>query len=747
VRRLLTACAVAMLGFASFVLVLKGPAAFAAAKGGAGQTAAAASTSTSAGVSAAAGTAAPAKAIVVAEGILARALAHDPHTSLYLTTAAPADRVFTIATPSTTSTANTDAVTAAGKLDAFAGTGQIGSLGDAGTALLAQFGLKTDSMTMRSGVAVAADGTVFIADTFNATIRRVAGPNSSEPGVVASIAGRWAASQGVTLEEPMGIALDRAGNLYIADHTAGAVYVMSAATSAAPGTLEIFAHVVSPASVAVTLDGSRVFVASPDKDSAFAIDTKTRAINAVTGFDAGMDNGAALIGKPVTDPLYCPPGWGVAAGITMAPQMPCPAGLAVDGGGNLFIADANSGQIRRIDAKTGANRLAASGLNTPGDISFDADGNLFVAEQGRDRIMEFKGMGIPSSVLTLTAPAALPPPTAPQICTPLTVQPDAYSFCNEAVTGVVGPEIFTLTNTSASTVNGLTWAVSPSSTPSNFTISGSSCTTSLAAGASCTVSVEFTPQQSGEDDAALTASDTAGDSASTEVGGTGTDYQIALAATQTAQLNVEQGAGVTFNLQVIPDAIFSDTVTFVCPPAATAKVTSNGFVPPYTSCTFSPASAVVSGGAPVPFTVTFQTTYNFVPPIVTTQLPPVGGAPSGPSQPIPFPGVSGIVAICAIFGLFWIAFAKRLPRGSGVISARLRRAIPAVSLAIVVVGIGLLGACHKSYTNPATETTPTGLDTMSITGTSEGVSRGIPITLDVVEHQPILPARASETAH
>jgi sugar lactone lactonase YvrE len=686
---------------------------------------------------------------VVAEGVVVRALAHDEHSSLYLTAAAPADRVFTIATPSATSLANTDAAAATGRLDAFAGTGQIGSLGDSGTALLAQFDLKTDSMTMRSGVAIAADGTVFIADTLNGTIRRVAGSNSGEPGIVTSIAGRWAKNESISLIAPMGIALDRAENLYIADHAAGAVYVLPAATSAALGTLELFAHVVSPGSVAVTLDGSRVFVASPDTGEVFAIDTKTHAISAVTGF--GLTAAGASLSTPraATNASYCgnlsANASGNAGGASaIPPPVTCPAGLAVDGGGNLFIADANSGQIRRIDAKTGANRLAASGLNAPGDISFDADGNLFVAEQGRERIMEFKGMGIPEAVLTLTAPAALPPPTAPQICSTLLIQPDAYSFCNEAVNGTAGPQAFTLTNTSASALNGVTWAISPATIPSNFTIPGSSCTSVLAAGASCTINVEFTPQQSGENDATLTVGDSAGDSASTEVGGTGTDYQIALGATQTAQLNVEQGAGVTFNLQVIPDAIFSDTVTFVCPPAATTT-TTNGLVPAYTSCTFSPASAVVSGGAPVPFTVTFQTTYNYVPPIVTTQLPPFGGITGGPSQPIPSPGVLPVLAICAMLGLCWMAIPKRFP-GRGI-SGRLRRAIPGVSLAIVVAGIGLLGACHKSYTNPATETTPTGVDTMSIAGTSEGVSRSVPVTLDVVEHQPILPARASASGH
>ena len=54
-----------------------------------------------------------------------------------------------------------------------AGNGTAGSLGDGGVATSAQLSLKLDSLHMRSGVVVAADGTIFIADTENATIRRI----------------------------------------------------------------------------------------------------------------------------------------------------------------------------------------------------------------------------------------------------------------------------------------------------------------------------------------------------------------------------------------------------------------------------------------------------------------------------------------------------------------------------------------------------------------------------------------------
>ena len=158
--------------------------------------------------------------------------------------------------------------------------GQAGSLGDGGAAASAQLDLAADSLIERSGIAVAPDGTIFIADTQNSTIRSVGAAASSEPGVIRSVAGRWAARQNIALAQPMGIAADRAGNLYIADYSAGAVDVLSAAS----GQLSTLAQVISPASIAVTPDGSEVFVASPATGAVFAITASTGSIAAVSGF-------------------------------------------------------------------------------------------------------------------------------------------------------------------------------------------------------------------------------------------------------------------------------------------------------------------------------------------------------------------------------------------------------------------------------------------------------------------------------
>src|SRR5690349_16599580 len=109
-------------------------------------------------------------------GTSVRALAIDATGVLRLTTAAEPNHVFALG------------ITFGGLshrrtlLQLVAGVGQAGSLGDGGPATSAQLDLAADSLVERSGIAVAPDGTIFIADTRNSTIRSVGAAASSEPG-------------------------------------------------------------------------------------------------------------------------------------------------------------------------------------------------------------------------------------------------------------------------------------------------------------------------------------------------------------------------------------------------------------------------------------------------------------------------------------------------------------------------------------------------------------------------------------
>jgi sugar lactone lactonase YvrE len=424
--------------------------------------------------------------LVVADNIAARALAISPidsRPSVYFTNAASPNRIFTLIPI-------TDGSNGAASLNrpvtVLAGTGAAGSLGDGGMAVAAQFDLSQDSLIKRSGIAVAPDGTIYVADTQNSTIRTIAANTSTEPDVIRSIAGRWAPRQNTALAEPLGIAFDRAGNLYIADHAAGAVDVLRAAT----GQIEILAHVVSPASIAVTPHGGKVFVASPDTGGVFAIDTQTRAIEIVPGFSApGASGGSsASLKSEVTDAsatsIACRElKSGMAASATN--QQVCPAGLAVDGGANLFIADANSGRILRVDAQTNNNTVAAKGLSAPGAIAFNARGDLYVAEQGRNRIVELQQAGLAQSSISLS--------------------PASAGFINAVVPGRP-TTAFSLANNSASAATGVVISIAGAN-PADFTVVNTNCGATLNASSTCTIGVDLSPQASGARSATLTVTD------------------------------------------------------------------------------------------------------------------------------------------------------------------------------------------------------------------------------------------------
>ena len=429
----------------------------------------------------------PQNTLVVADNIAARALAMnamEARAAIYLTNAGAPNQIFTLSPATSDSNAFPSARR---RLAAIAGTGSAGSLGDGGVAAAAQLDLSPDSLVERSGIAIASDGTIYIADTQNSTIRTVAAATSTEPDVIRSVVGRWAPIQNIALIEPLGIALDRAGNLYIADHAAGAVDVFSAATRQ----IEVLAHVISPASLAVVPDGSKVFVASPDTGAVFAINTHTRAIEVVPGFAAPIARAGSSVpstsgtARVWSAPSACAEVKSGAATSGSNPHM-CPAGLAVDGGANLFIADANSGQILRIDAQTSNSTVVGEGLSLPGAIAFDAGGDLFVAEQGRHRIVEFQQAGSAQSNIALS--------------------PASSGFISEPVGGVSPATTFTLANNSASAVSAVSISIAGTN-PADFAVVSTNCGTTLNASSTCTINVAYAPQAAGSRSATLTVKD------------------------------------------------------------------------------------------------------------------------------------------------------------------------------------------------------------------------------------------------
>lgn len=607
--------------------------------------------------------------LVLAQGIAARVLAVGPQGSIYLSTAA-SNRIFTL---NFNASAALKSVTPS--MLSVTGTGSVGSTGDGGAAAAAQLDLATDLLYQRSGVVVANDGTIYIADTGNSTIRRIAGPASSEPDIIRSVAGRWASPQNVSLSKPMGIALDRAGDVYIADQGTGALDVYHAES----GVLQMVAQLPSPASVAVTPDGAKAYVALPSTGQVFAVDVNSRSAHALD----------ILSDKAANSVPACSSG----------SNRICPSGLALDGAGNLFIADATFGRILRVSAETGASSVVLSNLQQPGAIAFDQQGrDLYVAEQGANLVIEAQSMGATSGSLQLS--------------------PSSFTFPNEPMGGVSAQQQFTLTNTSTTTtVSGLQITSPQMSTAhGDFSLQSTSCGASLAPGANCFVLVAFTPTSSSAAQftpvsSSLTITDSNSDSVSSTLTGTANDYQIQLANGQPLEVSVFQGNAATFHLQVAASGAFGqngEQVSIVCPSGTPAQST----------CTAKPLTVSPTPGSPAAFTITIQTSSTF------------NQATLGPKKLI-WPGfpVSGPLLLFVALGLvaavtFWAS------RG------RLRY----VTVAVVVLSAGmLLNGCHSSSTKATA--TPAGAVQILVQGaavTQSGAAlnatRGLTITLDVLKN-------------
>jgi sugar lactone lactonase YvrE len=659
-------------------------------------------------------------------------------TQLYLAAIDRPNQVFAYVVPATPNIATANAA----KLLAVpaAGAGPVGSIGDGGLAAAAELDLSLNDFTMRSEVAVAPDGTLFIADTGNATIRTVAGAATSEPAIIRSVAGRWAPRQNVELTEPLGVALDRAGNLYIADHGANAVDELFSAASPKAGQLEVVAHMVSPAAVAVTPDGNTVFAASPDTGVIVAINTQTHALRSAGVSPAPLfatalerSNGARII----------------------------PQGLAVDGGGNLFIAytlaGGNSDQILRLDAISSKLTVAARGLSAPGNISFDAQGDLFVANQGMRQMVKFTAMGVPATGVTLVPPPACT--TAPTV------------FCDQVIGGTSATLPYELFNNNSSAITGITAGFTAGNN-TDFTISNSSCATSLAANSSCAYNVAFTPAAnvvsacpggaaSNTRCATFTVNYTGATAPlSAEASGVADDFEITCMTTTTFtcpppsngapyQITISQGYPGTFQLQIVPDDTFSGSVTLNCPTNLPSAPAGSAGSP--TTCGISAGTTVslplantltlpVTAGTAVPFNVTFQTTTTggkqFPTPAAaaarrlgalagffssTSGGSASSGSYRGPRNPARRELAAAVLLAVIFFSLVWL-----------VRQTRSSRKVTVLALTLAVAICAVLGGCHHTAsTANVIPYTPTGTYTLTVHGFVQNASRGFTMTLVV----------------
>jgi RHS repeat-associated protein len=278
-----------------------------------------------------------------------------------------------------------------------AGSGKLGFAGDGGPANQAD-------LASAEGVARDGAGNLFIADSGNNRIRKV-----DNSGVITTVAGTGEAGYSgegmpglqARLRWPSGLAMDNAGNLYIADSGNNRVRKLDPSgiitTVAGTGVYgfggdggpAVQARLSSPTGVAVDGEGN-VFIA----------DKYNCAIRKVTA--DGMI--ATVAGAGCYGRLYGDGGLATRAWLSW------PSGVSVDHSGNLYIADTENDRIRKVDTKGIITSIAGSKLiyatydsgfpatqtilNKPAGLYVDSVGNLFFSDSNGHRIRKVDTSGM-----------------------------------------------------------------------------------------------------------------------------------------------------------------------------------------------------------------------------------------------------------------------------------------------------------------------------------------------------------------
>jgi sugar lactone lactonase YvrE len=306
--------------------------------------------------------------------------------------------------------------------------------------------------SLPSGISIDSSGALYVADSRNHRVRKLV--KAVAGWTVSTLAGgkpRYAEGTGKTIvfNQPEGLAMDKAGNLYVADS----------------GNYRVRA--ISPAGVSRTYAGGRYGTAQGTGESAafrdpkglafdeagnlFVSDSEAKTIrkiasNGATSLVAGgglltvvdavgfswprglvvtpeglvvVDGSAHTVRRLIFGSLvqtFAGSSAGFKDGSGTAARFNSPHAVARDGAGNLYVADAGNHRIRQITplgnvstyAGTGTagdadGPRASAGFNAPEGLCFAPDGSLIVADSGNHRIRRIAGDGTVTTVAGSTA--------------------------------------------------------------------------------------------------------------------------------------------------------------------------------------------------------------------------------------------------------------------------------------------------------------------------------------------------------
>ncbi|MBI3694847.1 MAG: hypothetical protein HY238_08415 [Acidobacteria bacterium] len=315
-----------------------------------------------------------------------------------------------------------------GVITTVAGTGVSGFSGDGGKATAAQLSFPT-------GITVDKAGNVYFTDQRNDRVRKI-----DANGNITTVAGSGqegfggdgspATSPSVRMDWPSAVAVDAAGNIYIADQFNDRVRMVNAQTgiittiagngqhandTAGPdGVPATSIRLGYPAGVLV--DGNNLYISDHYNNVVRVMDLQTKVIRRLAG------NGEYGIDDPLGD-----------GGPANQAKLGEPVGLALDKDGNLYIADRANSAIRRVAAPVSPTSLISTpvgigiygfggdGLQAsdaqfayPTGVAVNPSGALYIADWHNQRVRRaLPGVGIPRPIIFpdgLVNGASFPPP-------------------------------------------------------------------------------------------------------------------------------------------------------------------------------------------------------------------------------------------------------------------------------------------------------------------------------------------------
>ena len=293
-------------------------------------------------------------------------------------------------------------------IETFAGTGTGSFSGDGAAAT-------TATINTPFGVAADVAGNVYIADYANNRIRKV-----NPSGIISTIAGSGSGTYGgdggqataAAIHGPRGITLDPSGNVVFSDYLNNRIRKINASTGiitticgvggspgfSGDGGQATAAQLAFP--FGITYDGAGNLYLADNQNCRVRMVNTSGIITSLAGISASSGGPICYLGGD--------------GGPATAATLQGPSGVAVDGGGNIYIADDGNNRIRKISGTTGiistiagsptygfsgdGGPSSAAKLYYPRNVAVDAVGNIYICDMNNNRIRKINTFGIITTI-------------------------------------------------------------------------------------------------------------------------------------------------------------------------------------------------------------------------------------------------------------------------------------------------------------------------------------------------------------